>query len=168
MMRIDAHASVLRAQMHSCARMTLTCVVPVRALLSRRMYASSTQFCPAEGRRRPRAMWAIVAAVTFTGPAAMLALYRVIAGPPPSAEELAAKAAAAAAAAPAESSSAMPPAAATFSGGEPVELAEAFLHGEFDEDDEDGLLAPPAAQAQQQARPGTLRGGDPNNPFAAV
>jgi hypothetical protein len=115
-------------------------------------------------------MWAIVAAVTFTGPVAMLALHRVIAGPAPSAEELAEKAAAAAAAAPAESSA---PAAATFSsGGEPVELAEAFLHGEFDEDDEDDLLAPQqragaaqAAQAQAQ-RPGTLRGEDPHNPFS--
>jgi hypothetical protein len=87
----------------------------------------------------------------------MVALHRVIAGPAPSAEELAQKAAAAAAAAPAETA---PP--ATFSG-EPVELAEAFLHGEFDEDDE--LLLAPAASTVERAAPGTLRGADPHNPF---
>ncbi len=101
-------------------------------------------------------MWAIVAAVTAAGPAAMVALHRVIAGPAPSAEELAQKAAAAAAA-PAETA---PP--ATFSG-EPVELAEAFLHGEFDEDDE--LLLAPAVTTVERAAPGTLRGADPHNPF---
>jgi hypothetical protein len=111
-------------------------------------------------------MWACVFACTAAGPLAMVLLHRVIAGPTLSEaqraeQELKAAVAAAssafAAGAPAEAT-----AAVTFSG-EPVELAEAFLHGEFDEGlcgafGDGGDAAP--------ATPGTLRGADPANPFA--
>ena len=106
------------------------------------------RFVPAEGRRRPRLMWLVVFGVSAAGPVAMVALRRVIRGP---------KAAAAPgdAAAPAE---AVPPAAMGLSG-EPVELAGAFLQGEFG--DESGSLLLP-----RQDAPGTARGADPANPFA--
>ena len=104
-------------------------------------------------------MWGIVFGVTAVGPVCLVALHRVIAGPPE--EEAARKAADAAARAAAAAEAAGAPAVASFSGGA-VELAEAFLHGEFDEDrDGDELLAAAGAA------PGTLRGMDPRNPFAA-
>lgn len=122
-------------------------------------------------------MWAIVFAVTAVGPAAMVALRRVIEGPPASEEERTRKAAQAEAAAlrrggaPPES-----PAAAYAGDAAPVELAEAFLHGEFDEfgDDADDADRAAAAWTTRDGdgdaaagtrAPGTLRGGDPRNPF---
>ena len=104
------------------------------------------QFVPAQGRRRPRIMWLIVFGVSATGPIALVALRRVIRGPRDAAPK--------AAAAPAE---AAPPAAMGLSG-EPVELAGAFLQGDFG-DVSDSLLLP-------QSAAGTARGADPDNPFA--
>jgi hypothetical protein len=106
------------------------------------------RFVPAEGPRRPRLMWLTVFGVCATGPVAMVALRRVIRGPRPAAKD---------AAAPAEA----PPAALGLAG-DPVELAGAFLQGDFGEcgDTSDSLLLPP-----RQA-PGTARGADPANPFA--
>ena len=104
------------------------------------------RFVPAQGRRQPRLMWLIVFGVSATGPLAMLALRRVIRGPRGQAAKDAA--------APAE---AAPPTAMGLAG-DPVELAAAFLQGDFG-DESDSLLRP-------QPAPGTARGADPANPFA--
>ena len=106
------------------------------------------QFVPAEGHRRPRIMWLIVFGVSATGPIALVALRRVIRGP----REAAAPKSEAA---PAEAG---PPATMGLSG-EPVELADAFLQGEFG-DVSDSLLLP------QRHAAGGARGADPDNPFA--
>ena len=124
-------------------------------------------------------MWAIVAGITVLGPTAMLALHRVIAGGPaqriaPADDKHDEQPRAGA---PAEERAGFT--AATFSG-EPVELAEAFLLGEFDDDvgEDDGsgtTAASPSSGAPTAAghlaaapppAPGTLRGGDPANPFS--
>ncbi len=106
------------------------------------------EFVPTSGKRRPRAMWAIVAAITAVAPVAMILLRRVIQGAPD---------VAAVAAAPQEA-----PHAAGWGGfsAEPVELADAFLHGGFgvDSDEENEAV-------EMMSRPGTARADDPNNPF---
>ena len=107
------------------------------------------RFVPADGHRRPRIMWLIVFAVSATGPIALVALRRVIRGPRDAGAPKSA-------AAPAEAAS---PAAMGLSG-EPVELADAFLQGEFG-DVSDSLLLP-----ARPAAAGTARGADPDNPFA--
>ena len=88
------------------------------------------EFVPAQGHRRPRAMWAIVGSITFVAPCALFLLRRVIQGGG-AAETVAAAAAASGAAA-------APCAASWGSSAEPVELAEAYLVGEFELDAEEG------------------------------
>lgn len=103
------------------------------------------RFVPAEGHRRPRLMWLVVFGVSAAGPVAMLLLRRVIRGPR---REATPSDAAKDAAAPAEA----PQPGAMGLSGEPVELAGAFLQGDFG-DVSDSLLRPQTT-------------ADPGNPFA--
>ena len=111
------------------------------------------KFVPEQGHRRPRVMWAIVWGITSVGPIALLLLRRLITG---------------GAAAPMTS----PRGVWRGTSSEPVELADSFLQGGFDEGDvADG--APEKGNAELVAlmqnglgRQGAAVREDPDNPFA--
>ena len=113
------------------------------------------KFVPEQGHRRPRVMWAIVWGVTSIGPIALLLLRRVITGGVTTA--------------PLSS----PRGVWRGTSSEPVELADAFLQGGFDEgDDADGAPSD-AANAELAAlvenglrRQDAAVREDPDNPFA--
>jgi POT family proton-dependent oligopeptide transporter len=111
------------------------------------------KFVPEQGHRRPRVMWAIVWGITSVGPIALLLLRRVITG---------------GAAAPMTS----PRDVWRGTSSEPVELADSFLQGGFDEGDmadgaPDGCNTELVALMQNGlGRQGAVAREDPENPFA--